>query len=245
MNPVAMAFRQFRFENKAFWRNPAAAFFTFVFPLMFLFIFNGLNVGPSEFYVPSIATFSVITACYTNIAMNISFSRDEGVLKRLRGTPLPGWVFLVAKVIHSTFLAVILVAIVAAAGTFLFDVDLPTDTMGAFVVSMLVGAAAFSALGLAITSVVPNADAAPAIVNFSILPLLFVSGVFLDTRGAPEWLTRVADLFPVSHYNDAMLSAFNPLGGSGWQATDLAIVGLWGLAGLLLATRYFSWEPRR
>ena len=245
MNPMAMALKQFRYENKAFWRNPAAAFFTFVFPLMFLFIFNGLEVGPSQFYVPSIGTFSLISACYTNIAMNVSFSRDEGVLKRLRGTPLPGWVFLVAKVIHSTFLAVILIAIVAAAGASLFDVDLPTDTMTMFVVTVLVGAAAFSALGLAITSVVPNADAAPAIVNFSILPLLFISGVFIDTRGAPEWLTRVADVFPVSHFNEAMFAAFNPASTSGWPAAELLIVGLWGLAGLLIAARFFSWEPRR
>jgi ABC-2 type transport system permease protein len=176
--------------------------------------------------------------------MNISFSRDEGVLKRLRGTPLPPWMFLVAKVIHSTFLAVILVVIVAAAGTLLFDVDLPTDTMGSFVLAVLVGAAAFSALGLAITSVVPNADAAPAIVNFSILPLLFISGVFIDTREAPEWLTKVADLFPVSHFNQTMLSAFSP-GLFQWDTADLIVVGLWGVAGLLLAIRFFSWEPRR
>jgi ABC-2 type transport system permease protein len=240
-----MTFRQVGFENKAFWRNPAAAFFTFVFPLMFLFIFNGLDVGPSQFYVPAIATFSVINACYTNIAMNISIARDEGVLKRLRGTPLPGWAFLVAKVIHSTFLAVILLAIVIAAGKLFFDVELPTDTAVPFVISTVLGAAAFSALGLAITSVVPNADAAPAIVNFSMLPLLFISGVFVDTRGAPEWLKTFADVFPVSHFNDAMLTAFNPGGGSGWKGTDLVIVALWGLGGLLLATRFFSWEPRR
>ena len=245
MSPVTMTLKQFGFENKAFWRNPAAAFFTFVFPVMFLFIFNGLEVGPAQFYVPAIGTFSVITACYTNIAMNVSFSRDEGVLKKLRGTPLPPWIFLVAKVFHSTFLAVILLAIVVAAGRLFFDVELPTDTAAPFVVSALVGAAAFSALGLAITSVVPNADAAPAIVNFSILPLLFISGVFVDTRGAPEWLTTFADLFPVSHFNSAMLAAFNPAGGTGWEMTDLVIVGLWGLGGLLLATRFFSWEPRR
>ena len=132
-----------------------------------------------------------------------------------------------------------------ATGTLLFDVDLPGDSLGAFVVTVLVGAMAFSALGLAITSVVPNADAAPAIVNFSILPLLFISGVFIDTREAPEWLTKVADIFPVSHFNEGMLSAFNPVGGSGWETDDLVILAVWGIAGLLLAVRYFSWEPRR
>lgn len=244
MSAAVMTLKQFGFENKAFWRNPAAAFFTFVFPLMFLFIFNGLNVGPSQYYVPSIATFSVITACYTNIAMNVSFSRDEGVLKRLRGTPLPAWTFLVAKVIHSTFLAVILVVIVMTAGTLLFDVDLPTGDMGRLIAAILIGAAAFSALGLAITSVVPNADAAPAIVNFSILPLLFISGVFIDTRDAPEWLRKVADLFPVAHFNEAMMSTFSPELFS-WELSDLVVVASWGIAGLLLAVRFFSWEPRR
>ncbi|HYI45538.1 MAG TPA: ABC transporter permease [Actinomycetota bacterium] len=244
MNIASMALRQFSFENKAFWRNPAAAFFTFVFPLMFMFIFNVLPVGPSQFYVPAMAAFSVITACYTNIAMNVTFARDEGALKRLRGTPLPGWVFLIAKVIHSTFLAIILVTIVTVAGTLLFGVDVPTDTFGSFAISVLVGAAAFSALGLAITAAVPNPDAAPAVVQATILPLLFISGYFLDTRGAPDWLNTLADLFPPAHFVDAMQSAFNP-DAFVWESVDLVIVGLWGIGGLLLATRFFSWEPRR
>lgn len=245
MSAVALTFRQFSYENKAFWRNPAAAGFTFAFPLMFLFIFNGLEVGPSQFYVPAMAAFSIITACYTNVAMNVTIARDEGVLKRLRGTPLPSGVFIMAKVIQATFLAIILVVIVLAAGALLFDVDLPTDTVLPFIVSVLVGAATFPALALAFTSIVPNADAAPMMVNFSILPLLFISGVFIDTRGAPEWLKTIADIFPVAHYKDALFTAFNPFGGSGWESTDLLIVGLWGVAGLLLATKFFSWEPRR
>jgi ABC-2 type transport system permease protein len=248
MSVLGLTLRQFRFENKSFWRNPASAFFTFVFPLMFLVIFNGLDLGPgSQFFVPSIAAFSVITACYTNIAISVSFLRDEGVLKRLRGTPLPAWAFLLARVLHATFLAIVLVTIVTTAGALFYNVDVPTDTFVAFAVAVIVGAASFSALGLAITSVIPNADAAPPIVNFSILPLLFVSDIFIPTDSAPEWLQTFAKIFPVKHYADAMSAAFNPqfFGGSGWETTDLFVVALWGIGGLVLASRFFSWEPRR
>ena len=245
MNGVALTLKQLRYESKAFWRNPAAAFFTFVFPLMFLFIFNGLDVGPSEFYVPSIAAFSVITACYTNLAMSMTILRDEGVLKRMRGTPLPAWAYVLARVLHATFVAILLVLIVTAVGALIFDVDPPTDAMAPLVVSVIVGAASFCSLALAFTSLIPNPDAAPPMVNFMIIPLAFISGIFLPPEQPPEWLQTVADLFPLKHYAQTMLSAFLPTNGSAWEPDDLLVVGGWGLAGLLLAVRFFSWEPRR
>jgi ABC-2 type transport system permease protein len=257
MSALALAFRQVRYENKAFWRNPPAAFFTFAFPLMFLFIFTvifgnsevtllGRTTRASTFYVPAIAAFSVISACYTNVAMSVTFSRDEGILKRKRGTPLPGWSYLAGRVLHSCLVALLLVVIVSAAGVLFFGVDLPTQTMPAFVLTLIVGAAAFCSLGLALTAAIPNAHAAPAIVNGSILPLLFISDIFIPLEDAPGWLTTVADLFPIRHYAHAMLAAFNPFEtGLGLKTTDLAIVALWGIAGLVLAISFFSWEPRK
>ena len=188
--------------NKAFWRNPASAFFTFAFPLMFLVIFTALlghgtvRVSPtkvvntSTYYVAAMASFAVITACYTNIAINVSFQRDSGVLKRTNGTPLPSSIFLGARMVHALFVAVVLVAITAAFGRVLYSADIPTGvTLLRFLVMLLVGAASFCALGFAITSVIPNADASPAIVNASILPLLFLSGVFIPLgSNAPAWI---------------------------------------------------------
>jgi ABC-2 type transport system permease protein len=245
MSALSITLEQVRYENKAFWRNPASVFFTFLFPLMFLFIFNGLEIGPSQFYVPSIAAFSIITATYTNLAISVSFLREEGVLKRLRGSPLPTTAFMLARVIHAIIVSIILVVIITLAGRFFFDVELPSSTWPAFAASVVIGAASFCALGLAFTSVIPNSDAAPAMVNFSVLPLLFISGVFVPTQNAPEWLINIADVFPVKHLADSMSTAFNPFGGSGWESADLLIVGLWGVAGVLLAIRFFSWEPRR
>ena len=100
--------------------------------------------------------------------------------------------------------------VVTAAGALLYGVDVPTNTMPAFIVTLIVGAATFCALGLAIVTVIPNADASPAVVNASILPLLFVSDVFIPLDDAPGWLTTFADIFPVRHFSLALQTSFNP-----------------------------------
>ena len=257
MSGAALALRQVRYENLAFWRNPPQAFFTVVFPLMFLVIFNlafggrAADVGPgtaraSTFIVPAIIAFSVISASYTNLALSVTFARDGGLLKRVRGTPLPAWAFMAGRILHSTLIALLLVIIVVAAGALFYGVDVPTTTMGAFVTTVIVGFATFSALGLAITAAIPNADAAPAIVNASILPLLFVSDVFIRFEDPPAWLEVVRNVFPVVHFYEALETAFNPFTeGAGFRWGHLALVALWGAAGALLAARFFSWEPRR
>ena len=257
MNAVALTLREARYDLRMFWRNPAAAFFTFVFPLMFLVIFNlvfgdetleveGGEVDTSTFYVPAIVALSVISACYTNIAMGMAFARDRGVLKRVRGTPLPPLAFLVGRILQATVVAVLLVAIVLAMGVLFYGVDPPGERFPAFVVTLVVGAAAFCALGLAITGFIPNADAAPAVVNASILPLLFISNVFIPTESAPGWLNDFASLFPVSHFAAALHATFSPFEtGSGFDLKSLLVIGGWGLAGVAIAARFFSWEPRR
>jgi ABC-2 type transport system permease protein len=253
---VTRAARQVRFENKAFWRNPAAAFFTFAFPLMFLVIFNllfgnskysgfGTTVRASTFYTPAIIAFSVITACYTNVAMRMTFGRDQGVLKRIRGTPMPAWSYVTARIVHSVLISALLVVIVSAFGRAFYGVRLPTATLPAFLVTLAVGAAAFCALGVAIVGFIPNADAAPAVINATILPLLFVSDVFIPLDDAPRWLVSVSNVFPVKHFSHALLAAFDPFArGSGFNGGDLAVIAVWGLVAVAVASHRFDWEPR-
>jgi len=213
MNALALTLRQVRFINRSFWRNPASAGFTFAFPLMFLVIFtallgsgsvhlDGRTVRESTYYVAAMASFAVITACYTNLAMATTFLRDQGVLKRLNGTPLPASAYFVARVLHALLVAVLLVVITSAFGRLAYQATIPSGaTLGRFVVMLLVGAASFCLLGVAITGFIPNADAAPAIVNFSILPLLFLSGIFIPLGSkAPTWIVWVARIFPVRHF---------------------------------------------
>jgi ABC-2 type transport system permease protein len=276
VSPFGLSMRQVRYTNRAFWRNPASAFFTFVFPLMFLVIFTALLgsgevefakvsvpghglvplvLDQSTYYVAAMAAFGVITAAYTNIAITTAFQRDQGILKRLRGTPLPSWSYLFARVVHSMLVALILVVITLVFGKLAYGTDLPTGgQLLAFLATLVVGSLSFAAMALALTALIPNAEAAPPIVNATILPLLFISGVFIPlTDRAPAWITTVGNIFPVKHFADAMRAGYLgnvTLQGTGVRAfpfdwSDLAVVAAWGLAGLLLARRFFSWEPRK
>jgi ABC-2 type transport system permease protein len=255
VSTVGLVPRQVRYANKAFWRNPASAFFTFAFPLMFLVIFTSLfsdttdtafgTVSTATYYIPAIATFSIITATYTNLSISLTFLRDAGTLKRIRGTPLPTWSYLTARITHAILLAILLVVIVTAFGIAFYDAELTTRTLPAFIATIVVGAACFSALGLAIVAVIPNPDAAPAVVNASVLPLLFLSGVFIPLGSDNAWYVTVAKVFPIYHFAHAMLAAFFLPTGNGFEGKDLLIMGLWGVAGVVLALRFFSWEPRR
>ena len=257
MNELGLALRQVRYELRAFWRNPAAAFFTFIFPLIFLVIFNlifgndpveveGGVTRASTFYVPAIAAMSIVNACFTGLAMSVSVARDEGLLKRTRGTPLPAWAYLFGRTVQMTLIALLLVAIVTVVGRVFYDVDVPARTLPAFVLAVAVGALSFTALGFAVTSIIPNSDAAPAVVNGIILPLLFISDIFIPPGNAPDWLGTVADLFPVKHLSVALQTAFSPFtSGSGLEVGDLAVVVVWGVIGVVAALRWFSWEPRR
>lgn len=257
MRLLGLAIRQVKYEDRAFRRNPAKAFFTIVFPLIFLVVLNvlfgndsldvpGGTTKVATFYVPAIMALTVVNSCYTGLAMSWAIARDEGLLKRVRGTPLPAWTMVFGRVAHLTMVMVVLSVVVALFGRVFYGVSLPTDTLPAVVLALVVGAAAFSALGIAIVAVVPNADAAPAVVNASILPLLFISDVFIPPDAStPSWVLKVGEIFPVRHLSEALQTPFNPFaGGAGFEWGHLGIVALWGLAGLIVAVRFTSWEPR-
>ena len=256
MKTLKMLTSQMGYVNKSFWRNPASAFFTFAFPLMFLVIFTSLlghykltiapghRIDSSTYYVASMAAYALILACYNNIATSLAIQRDSGVLKRTRGTPISSGVFIVARLLHAFFISLLLVALTALYGRLFYHASVPTGrSLAEFLVMLFVGAVSFSALGFAITVLIPNADAAPAVVNASILPLLFLSGVFIPLSStAPSWMVWVARIFPVRHFTLGMDAGFV---GTNFNWMDVVIVAAWGLGACLFAVRRFSWEPRR
>jgi ABC-2 type transport system permease protein len=254
MNSASLTASQVGFTNKAFWRNPAQAFFIFAFPLMFLVIFtallgnNTIHIGShpvklSTYYVSTMAAFGVITACFNNLAISVAFLRETGVLKRINGTPMPSISYLGARILHSLFVAVVLVAITTAFGKVAYSVTVPGGTaLFEFLVMLVVGAASFCALGLALSAAIPNADAAAPIVNAVILPLLFLSGIFIPFRNeTPSWILWVARIFPVRHFAVGLQAGFL---GTPFNWVDVVVVAAWGTFGLLLAVRHFGWEPR-
>jgi ABC-2 type transport system permease protein len=255
VNTLRLTGIQLRYVNKAFWRNPASAFFTFVFPLMFLVIFTALlghytvrigdrTVDTSTYYVASMGAFAVIGACFNNIAMAITFQREDGVLKRAHGTPLPVSSFLGARILHAMFISVILVALTLGFGHVVYQATIPSGTsLLRFIVVVLVGSAAFCALGLALSGAIPNSDATAPVVNAVALPVEFLSGIFIAFGNTtPSWILWIARVFPVRHFALGMQAGILS---TPFSWTDVLVVAAWGVGGMLIAIRFFHWEPRQ
>jgi ABC-2 type transport system permease protein len=256
MSAAALALHQLRFDQKMFWRNPASVFFTVMLPVVFLAIFSLLfsgdevRVGASTisvetYYVPAITTLGVISATLVNLAINLTRAREAGDLKRMRGTPVPTWVVFAGRIGNSIVLSLLMLALVSAIGAIVFGVDVPWEHLPTILITLVIGAASFCALGIALTRVIPSADAAPAVTNFCVLPLYFLSGVFIPQNEIPDGVLDFAGIFPIRHFFLALFSSYDPaVTGTAIQWGDLAIVAAWGIAGLLLATRFFRWTPR-
>jgi ABC-2 type transport system permease protein len=241
------AWRQYRLERRMFWRNPTAAFFNFLLPLLLLALFGAVFSGRQEdldVVVPGIAGLSVMSATFIALAYNLTFLREHGVLKRLRGTPLPASAYF-AGVAGSALANVVLqLAIVIAAGGLVFGVSWPGD-WGALIVFAAAGVICFASLGVALSHAIPNSESAPAYVNAVFLPMMMIAGVFYDEEEAPAVLRDVAEVLPLKHLVDGLSGAMVHGEGVGTHAVALLVLALWTVAGLVLAVRGFSWEARR
>ncbi len=242
MSPAALAWQQFRFERKLFWRNPSAAFFNFLLPLLLLVLiataFANDN-GELEVLIPGVAGMGVLATTFTALAFNLTLLRDEGVLKRIRGTPMPASAYLAGFIGSATLNAFLQVGLVVLIGNLLYGVDWPQDPLllAAFT---LLGVLCFAALGVAFSHVIPNEDAAPAYTNAVFLPLIFISGVFYSANDLPEALKLIAEALPLKHLIDGLSAAI--VGGTGDVLGAAAVLGAWTLAGVVLAVRFFRWE---
>jgi ABC-2 type transport system permease protein len=254
MSSAALALHQFRYDQRSFWRNPGAVFFTVALPLMFLFIFEEifgddtleqLGLRTTTYYVPAILTLAVVSATLQSVAIRLTVDRENGILKRGRGTPLPSWVFFAGRIGNAIVISGLMLVVVPAIGRLLYDVEIPWDHLPAVLVTLAIGAASFCCLGIALTAVIPSEDAAPAITNIAVLPLYFLSGVFIPETEIPDGVLQVADLFPIRQFFEAFFAAWNPATtGSGFEWGHLAVVAGWGALGLVLAIRFFRWTPR-
>jgi ABC-2 type transport system permease protein len=153
-------------------------------------------------------------------------------------------VHLAGRLCSAVLIGVLSVAIMLAIGALLFGVEIPWSDFGLIVMLMTLGAATFSALGLAVAALSPNARSAPALANAFILPLAFISGIFFPLEGAPEWLQTVASLFPLEPFANAVTEIFNPTLDPGFPWRAVLTMTVWLVGGVLIAVRYFSWEPR-
>jgi ABC-2 type transport system permease protein len=243
MSTAALAWRQFRFERRMFWRNPSAAFFNFALPLLLLVLIGAVfATKPKELdvLIPGIAGMSVVATTFTALAFNLTYLRQEGILKRIRGVPIPTVSYLAGLFGSAVMNAFVQVGIVVVVGKVLFGADWPED-WPLLIGFTALGVACFASLGVAFSHAIPNADAAPAYTNAVFLPLIFISGVFYSADDFPPVLKAIAEALPLTHVIDGLSAAI--VGGS---QPDLGVSALvvagWTVAGLFLAIRFFRWE---
>jgi ABC-2 type transport system permease protein len=223
-----------------------------IFLCMFVGIFGNVrleeydNVRSSTLQVPAFIALAVVSAGFVSLAMGFTWMRESGMLKRVRATPVPSWIVFAGRIGTSIVTAVLVTALLTAIGAVLFGVRVPTNTLPGLIATLALGAATFCALGIAYTRAIPSQEAGPAMTNAVVLPLYFISGVFVPFRQLPEALQHIAELLPVQPFVDALRIAFDPnTTGSGFAGEDLLKLAVWGLIGLVLAVRLFSWTPRR
>jgi ABC-2 type transport system permease protein len=242
MSPMALAWQQFRFERKLFWRNPSAAFFNFLLPLLLLVLTASAfsaDHDELEVLIPGIAGMGVLATTFTSLAFNITILREDGVLKRWRGTPMPAGSYLAGLLASAAVNAFAQVLLVVTIGNLVYGVDWPQDPL-LLVLFTALGVVCFAALGIAFSHAIPNQDAAPAYTNAVFLPTIFISGVFYSSDNLPEVLKAIAEALPLKHLVDGLSEAI--VGGGGDALTSALVVGGWTVAGLVLAVRYFRWE---
>ncbi len=238
-------------QQRLYWRSREAAFFTFVMPLVFLVLIGSVygssevdGIRGSTYLLAGLLGYSVIATAFAGLAITLVVRRESGVLKRVRGTPLPTATFL-AAVIGSTLVVIALGALAQLlVGRFVVDAGWPSRP-GELAVALLVGAACFAALGLAITGLIRSAEGSSALVNAIYLPLVFISGVFFSVDSLPGFLQAVAEISPLTYLlrlvRECVVAGGEGLGGA---LEAIAALAGWGLAGLVVAVRMFRWEPR-
>jgi ABC-2 type transport system permease protein len=244
VSQTALAWREFRFQRRMFWRNPSAAFFNFALPLIFLVLIAsvfGLDQDGLNHFIPGIAGMAVMSATFTALAFNITFLREQGILKRIRGTPEPAGSYFGGVIANAVYNAFVQVAIIVVLGHLLYGVSWPKDWLELIVITGL-GVTAFASLGIAMAQAIPNFDSAPAYVNAIFLPMIFISGTFYETEHLPKMLAAIANALPLKHVIDGLYGGLVTGSGLEHHMTAVAVLGLWCAAGLVLALRYFRWE---
>jgi ABC-2 type transport system permease protein len=252
--PLALVLHQARFDLLGFLRNRQGRFFTLVLPLLFLVIFvavfgdqkvGTLRLPAKVYYVPGISALAIVAASFVNLVITITVLREEGILKRRRATPVPAWTLIASRTLTAVGVSVASVVVLLLLGRFAYGVHLPPHAIPGFAITAVVGSISFCVLAYAFSTLIENEDAAQPMVQAVMLPLYFISGVFIPAVTLPNWLRHGAQVFPVQHLADGLHHAFAPsTTGIGIVWSDVGVLALWGAIGLAFALWRFSWLPK-
>jgi len=247
---VRLFWHQLKTEQRVFWRNREAAIFIFVFPPM-LFLLLGSVYGEGDikgapvasYLVAGLLGYAVANTAFGGLTIQLVIRREYGILKRIRATPLPAWLYLGCVLVSNLIVYLLQALLMLALALTLYDADAPEAPLSLLLV-LTVGAVAFAGLGFGVTALIRSADAVAAVVNVLVLPMSFLSGAFGSTEGYPAFLQAVSDVLPLTYFLDLTLTAYVDGRGPWDDPLAVAVVAAWGLAGYLVAARRFTWQPR-
>jgi ABC-2 type transport system permease protein len=247
---MSLALHHLRAEQTLYWRSRELAFFTFALPIVFFALLGSVyghdeidGIKGSSYLLAGILGYGVAATAFAGLAIMTVIRREDGVLKRLRGTPLPAWAYLVA-VIVSTLLVYALEAVtLVVLGRALFDVPFPERWLS-LVLTLLLGGLAFAALGLGLTGLIRSAEGSSAVVNAIYLPMAFISGSFFSATAFPPVVEAIADVLPLTYFIELTRDVLLKNEQIWDNGTAVAVIAAWGVAGALAALRWFRWEPR-
>lgn len=240
---------QLRADQLVFWRNRESAIFVYLFPVL-LFLLLGTVYGGEyrgrpvvDYLVASLVAYGLANTTFGGLAITLVLRRELGILKRLRSTPLPASTYLAAALASILIVFVLQTATILLVGKVVYDAAWPTDWLSV-ALALLVGAACFSAMGVAAAALIRSAEGAAAVVNVIVLPMTFLSGGFGPTREFPQFLQTIADVLPLTYFVEIIVGIFVDDEALWTKPGAIAVLGLWGVAGLAIAARRFRWEPR-
>jgi ABC-2 type transport system permease protein len=256
MSDVALVVKQTGYALKTTSRNPRAVVFTVIFPIVMLLLFasifskggdaqttfQGGKIDTDAYFTAGIMAYAISMACFSSLAIGLTTERESGQLKRFRGTPVPSWTFLAARICRSIVLVAIMVVALLVIARLVFDVRLSSEGIAEVAVFTVLGTAAMCALGIAVTTLTNTADSAATIAPFGTVLLAFISGVFIPTDQLPDSLVQIGKVFPLAHLASGLQAAFGT-GAVHLNGENVAVIALWGAAGIIVAARTFRWEP--
>lgn len=247
--PGALFLHQLRSEQLVFWRSREAAFFIFLFPLLLYVLLSSVYSGtiygvraPTAL-LAGLTGYGCANTAFAGLAIQLVLRRENGILKRLRSTPLPPATYVGSLLVSTLLVFALQTVALFVLGSVLYSTPFPSE-LASFVAAIVIGAAVFAALGTATASVIRSAEGSSAVVNFILLPMAFLSGSFGETRHLPAFLRAIADVLPLKYFIDLVNSVY--LRGHTVLARpqDLAVLAAWGVGGLVFTIYKFRWEPR-
>jgi ABC-2 type transport system permease protein len=246
---LGLVYWQIRYEQRAYWRNRGRGIFTFAFPLMFLVIFASLdkgqtissrgNIAFNDFFVPGILAYGIIATTFVNLAIGTAILRDQGILKRMQGTPLPRWGYVLARIGSASVIMLMMTVAVLGLGAAVYGLHFRAGALPGLIVALVLGTACFTSIGIGITQFIPNAEAGPVVVNLAVLPLTFISNIWFPIDSLPQALKTIAGIFPIKALASSLQYVFDPRHhGAGLDGSDLKVLAIWTVVGVWLMVRF-------